>query len=139
MRTVVQLMWMNPLGGFDTWPFIGYKDHGLEVVETGTTTKNTFPQWPKSYGAFADTVRKQTYRKTRKTMVVRSQALTSTQVETLGQEIKSSPLVQIVTDRRTKRTVILDDSSFTIRKERDRLHTLSFTITYTDDLPSQTV
>lgn len=139
MRDFIWLSWLNYLGGFDYWLFTGYKDHNLDVVETGETTQNIFPAWPKSYGTFADTITKQTYRKTRKQQVIRSQVLTSAQAQAMGEQIRSSPLVQIVTSRRDRRTVIVDNQSVTIRKESNKVHTISFTITYTDNYPSQRV
>lgn len=135
----IWLTWLNYLGGFDYWLFTGYKDHGIEVVEVGETSRNILPAWPKSYNAQADTIRKNTFRKTRKTKVIRSQLLTSEQAELMGEQIKSSPLVQIITTRRDRRTVTVDSSSLIVRKEKDKVHTLTFTITYTDDYPSQTV
>lgn len=134
----MNISWLNYLGGFDYWFFTGYKDYGLEVVETGETTNNLFPQWPKSYGANADTVRKQTFRKTRKQVIVRSQKLTKTQAQEMGDQIKSSPLVQIIDSRRNRRTVIVDSGSMIVRRDKDKMHALFFTITYTDDYPSQT-
>ena len=139
MREITYISWLNNLGGFEYWPFIGYKDDLLSVEETGETTKNIFPQWPKSYSAFADTVTKQTYRRTRKQKVVRSQHLNRAQAERIGEEIRSSPLVQIITSRRDRRTVIVDDSSVTVRRGIDKLHSLSFTISYTDQVAGQTV
>lgn len=139
MREIFYISWLNNLGGFEYWPFVGYKDNNLEVVETGETKRNIFPGWPKSYGANADTIRKQTFRKTRRTKVIRSQVLTEEQATFLGEEIKSSPLVQIITSRRDRRTVIVDDGSFTVTQDRNKLHNFSFQISYTDDYPSQTV
>lgn len=139
MRTFLYITWLNPLGGFEYWLFTGYKDHLLEVTETGETKGNIFPQWPKSYGAFADTVRKQTFRRTRKQQVVRSQNLTATQAQEMGEQIRSSPLVQIMTSRRDRRTVTVDGDSVTVKKERDKMHGLSFTITYTDLYQNQHV
>jgi hypothetical protein len=139
MRDFIYLTWLNPLGGFDYWLFTGYKDHSLEVVETGTTQRNVFPGWPKSYGPSADTITKQTFRKTRKSRVIRSQILTATQATELGEQIKSSPLVQIITSRRDRRTVIVDSDSLVVRKESNKVHNLSFSITYTDDYPNQHV
>lgn len=138
MREFAWLTWMNPLGGFDYWLFTGYKDHSIDVIDTGETSKNIFPSWPKSYGAYSDTIRKQTFRKTRKTKVIRSQVLNAEQVQEMGEQIKSSPVVQLMSTRRDRRTVIVDNSSMVIRKERDKLHSISFTISYTDDYPSQT-
>ena len=139
MREIFYISWLNNLGGFEYWPFTGYKDHNLDVIETGETTKNIFPGWPRSYGANADTIRKQTYRRTRKSKLIRSQILTRDQANNMGEEIKSSPLVQIVNSRRDRRTVIVDEQSFTVTQDRSKIHSLSFTITYTDEIPSQTV
>jgi hypothetical protein len=139
MREFIWLSWMNHLGGFDYWLFTGYKDHNIDVHETGETKRNLFPQWPKSYGASADTITKQTFRKTVKQKIIRSQVLTSAQAQEMGEQIKSSILVQIITSRRDRRTVIVDNNSITVRKESNKVHTLSFTITYTDEYPSQHV
>ena len=108
MREIFYISWLNNLGGFEYWPFVGYKDHNLEITETGSTTKNIFPQWPKSYGTNADTIRKQTFRKTRKQKVIRSQVLTRDQANVIGEEIKSSPLVQLISSRRDRRTLLVD-------------------------------
>lgn len=139
MREIFYTTWLNPLGGFEYWPFVGYKDNNLDVIETGETKKNIFPGWPKSYGANADTIRKQTFRKTRKSKVIRSQTLTRTQATDIGEEIKSTPLVQIMVSRRDRRTVLVDDQSFTVTKDVNKIHNLSFVISYTDDYPSQNV
>jgi hypothetical protein len=141
MREVTYISWLNYLGGFEYWPFTGYKDHNLEVIETGTTNKNIFPGWPKSYGQFADTITKQTFRRTRKNKVVRSQVLTRTQGTQLGEQLKSSPVVKLIfgTGKRDSMTVIVDTDSFTVTQDRNRVHFLNFTITYTDEYPSQSV
>lgn len=139
MREIFYISWLNNLGGFEYWPFVGYKDHNLEITETGTTTKNIFPQWPKSYGANADTIRKQTFRKSRKQKVIRSQVLTRDQANVIGEEIKSSPLVQLISSRRDRRTLLVDDASFTVTQDRNKVHFLNFTVTYTDNVPTQHV
>jgi hypothetical protein len=139
MRDFIWITWLNYLGGFDYWLFTGYKDHAIDVQETGETKRNMFPNWPKSYGAHADTITKQTFRKSKKQKVIRSQVLTSTQAQEMGEQVKSSILVQILTSRRDRRTVIVDNNSMVVRKEKDKLHTLTFTLTYTDEYPGQTV
>lgn len=139
MREIFYISWLNNLGGFEYWPFVGYKDHNLEITETGTTTKNIFPQWPKSYGVNADTIRKQTFRKSRKQKVIRSQVLTRDQANVIGEEIKSSPLVQLISSRRDRRTLLVDDASFTVTQDRNKVHFLNFTVTYTDNVPTQHV
>jgi hypothetical protein len=141
MREFLYISWLNYLGGFDYWLFTGYKDHNIEVIETGETTKNVFPGWPKSYDTFADTIRKQTFRRTRKQKVIRSQKLTLQQAEQLGEQIRSSILVQILegTGKRDRRTVIVDDQSVLVKPESSKMYSVSFVISYTDDYPSQHV
>jgi hypothetical protein len=132
------LSWLNPYGGFDYWLFAGYADEITEISDSGETEENPFPEWPNSYGEFADTMRKQTYRTSREQILVRSQHLTADQVRSV-KTIKTSPLVQIVNSIYDRRTVLVDTDSFTSFKEGDNLHEISFTITYTDDVPSQKV
>jgi ATP phosphoribosyltransferase len=139
MREFVYISWLNYLGGFEYWLFTGYKDDIIDIVSTGETTKNILPGWPKSYGANADTITKQTFRKTRKQKLIRSQILTRDQAREMGEQIKSSPLVQIITSRRDRRTVIVDNQSITATKGSAKIHTLNLTITYTDDYPGQHV
>jgi ATP phosphoribosyltransferase len=139
MREFIYISWLNYLGGFEYWLFTGYKDDIIDIVETGETKKNIFPQWPKSYGSNADTITKQTFRKTRKQKIIRSQILTREQAREMAEQIKSSPLVQIITTRRDRRTVIVDNQSITAVKGSVKIHSLNLTITYTDHYPGQTV
>ena len=139
MREIFYISWLNNLGGFEYWPFVGYKDHNLEISQTATTNKNIFPQWPKSYSTNADTITKQTFRRTRKQKVIRSQVLTRDQANVIGEEIKSSPLVQLISSRRDRRTLIVDDASFTVTQDRNKVHFLNFTVSYTDNVPTQHV
>jgi hypothetical protein len=133
------LGWLNNLGGIQYFLFTGRKDYNIDIYEAGVTKNNIFPQWPNSYGPDADTITKQTYRKARKQEVVRTHAISRTVAMELGEQIKTSPLVQIITSRRDRRTVLVDTDSFTLVKEANKMHALTFTISYTDDLPSQTV
>lgn len=130
---------MNSLSGMQYFLFTGRKDYNIDIYDAGVTNNNIFPQWPKSYGPNADTISKQTHRKARKQEVVRTHAIGRTAAMELGEQIKTSPLVQIITSRRDRRTVLVDTDSFTLVKEANKMHSLTFTITYTDDLPSQTV
>jgi hypothetical protein len=139
MREINNISWANNLGGFDYWPFVGYKDDLLNVESTGETKKNVFHQWPKSYGANADTITKQTFRRARRQEVIRSQHLSRSQAGWVGEEIRTSVLVQKVITKRDRRTVIVDNSSVTVRRGIDKIHSVSFTISYTDQVASQTV
>jgi len=138
--TPFYLTWLNNLGGFEYWKFIAFNDNLIQIGETGETSQNTFPNWPYSYGEFADTEkRRQTFRETTKQFIVRSQDVTSKALINAIATIKESPLVQIINSRYDKRTVIVDANSFTIYKDADKTYNISFTITHTDDNPSQSL
>lgn len=131
------ITWLNNLGGFDYWNFTANKDFLIEIRDSGQTVKPIFPTWPKSYGSYADTVRKQTYRETNKAYTVKSQYLTKTQVEAIA-FIKSSVLVQIVTSKKNRRTVLVDTDSFKVYTDQDDLYSIIFNVSFTNDIPSQT-
>jgi hypothetical protein len=133
------LTWMNSLAGQQYWLFTGRRDYNIDIYDSGVTKKNLFPGWPNSYGPTADTIKQQTYRKAQRQKVVRTHAISRTAAMELGEQIKSAILVQEVTSKRDKITVLVDTDSFTIVKEANKMHSLTFTITYTDDLPSQHV
>lgn len=135
----IVLSWLNNIGGFDHWTFKGQKEYMREIGETGETSKNIFPDWGNSYGEFADTERRrQTFRDSRKQILVHSEHVTLAQLQAI-EYIKSSVLVQIVNSRYDRRTVIVDADSFVSYKDNDKLYNISFTLTYTDDIPSQRV
>lgn len=133
----IELMWLVYPGGFDSWVFTGKKDDLVEIQEVLTTKKNILPNWPKSYGSTADTIRKQTRRVSNKAYTVRSQFLTESQVEAISY-IKSSILVQIIVSRTDKRTIIVDSDSFVKFKDGDKTFEIAFNISFTDDIPAQT-
>lgn len=130
--------WLNHLGGFDYWRFKDLSEYGVDNEGTRTATKNIFPDFPRSWGQDADTVRFETSRRSSQTIKVRAENLTQTQVNDLFR-IKLSPLVQIVNSRTDRRTVILDSSSFMYFKEGDKQYSIEFTCTYTNQLPSQSL
>lgn len=133
------LGYMNSVGGMQYWLFTGRKDYNIDIYESGVTKKNVFPGWPNSYGSTADTITQQTYRKVKRQEVVRTHAINRTSAMELGEQIKSAILVQVINSKRDRITVLVDTDSFTIVKEANKMHSLTFTITYTDDLPSQHV
>lgn len=132
----IYITWLNNLGGFEYFFFTAKNLYQVEVEESGTTNKNILPSWPKSYGATADTLLKQTFRKARNQIVVRSQHLSRNQLEVLT-GIRTSPIVQQVISRNNRRTLIVDTDSFKKYDETEDLFTLQFTVRYTDQIPSQ--
>lgn len=136
--TPIYITWLNYLGGFEYFFFTAEKEFQISIGETGQTRNNVLPNWPNSYGKNADTINKQTFRTSTKKVIVRSQHLTLNQLDALS-HIRTSPLVQIVESRVDRRTVIVDTDSFKQYDEGEKLFTLIFTITYTDDIPSQRV
>lgn len=136
---MIYITWLNNLGGFNYWPMIGRTDLNMDIFETGETVQNIFPGWDKSYNLNADTIRKQTFRRARRQVVLRTHAMSKTNITELAEGIKSSILVQIMNEKDDRLTVIVDSESITIYKEADKLHSLSFTVTYTNEMPAQTV
>lgn len=135
----IRLSWLNNLGGMEPpWAFTSQSEHAISIDDAMQTIKNIFPLWPKSYGAFADTIRRQTSRISMVRKFIVSQHLTQDQADAIA-FIKSSPLVQIVNSRQDRRTVIVDTDSFVKYTDGDKLFSISFNIIYTDDIPSQTV
>lgn len=132
------IQWINNLGGFDAWRFTGETGHTIDITGAGETKQNIFPEWPKSYGEHADTIRKQTFRESANRKFIFSQFLTQDQADALAY-LKSSPLVQIVNSRQDRRTVIVDTDSFSKYEDGDKTYTISFNILYTDDIPSQNI
>lgn len=134
----IRLTWLNNLGGFEYWAFTAKADHIREIQEAIETKKNILPNWPKSYGADADTIRKQTKRVSNKAYTIRSQFLTENEADALSY-IKSSLLVQIINSRNDRRTVIVDSDSFIVRKDGDKTFEIAFNVSFTDDIPVQSL
>jgi len=134
----VDISWLNYLGGFDYWRFKGFADYGNDITQTIEDKRNILPEWPQSYGEGADTVHREISRTSRQTVVLRAENLTANQVNDLYR-VKLSPLVQIVNSATDKRTVIPDRSSFTHYPQANKLFTFSFTVTYTDENPVQSL
>lgn len=135
----IYLTWLNSKGGFEYFFFVAKNSYQVDVLETGVTRNNILPQWPTSYGTNADTIDRQTYRKSKNTIVLRSQHLSLNQLNALSY-IKSSVLVQIVYSRNDRRTVLVDANSFVKYDEQVKgQYTIQFSLSYTDEIPSQTV
>lgn len=133
----IYLTWLNNLGGFEYHKFKAEKDLIVDITGSGEVKKNIFPTWPKSYGANADTIRKQTFRDSNKAYTIRSQYVSSARVDGLAY-IKSSVLVQIMVSRSDRRTVIVDTDNFLIRADGDDTFMIAFNVSFTNNIPSQT-
>lgn len=136
--TPIYLTWLNYLGGFEYFLFTAKKDYNVDIEESGEQRKNIFPNYPDSYGSYADTIRQQTFIRGRNSILVRSQHLTRNQMEVIS-TIKTSPLVQILESRTDRRTVLVDKDSYRKYSENDDLFEIQFTIFYTDEIPSQPI
>jgi len=134
----IDLQWINNLGGFESFRFLGEKGYAVSINDAGETKQNTFPNWPKSYGETSDTIRKQTFRDSNNQLFIISQELTEAEADAISY-IKSSPLVQIVNSRQDRRTIIIDAESFTKYTDNQKMITISFNASYTDNIPSQRV
>lgn len=134
----IRLTWLNHLGGFDYFAFNTKKQYNVDITDSGITRKDIFSSWPNSYGEFADTITRQSFRKSNNSLVLVSPYVTLDELNAIS-FIKSSPLVQIINSRFDRRTVIVDTDSFVKFTEGDKLYSIQFTVTYTDDIPSQRI
>lgn len=135
----IYLTWKNYLGGMDYWLFTAIKDYGIDIEGNTTAEKNIFVDWPTSYND--QSIRYETSRSASETLVVRSQNLTLAEINGL-KYIKTSPMVQIVTGTENSpvfRTVLVDNKSFKVYSDQDKLYYMEFTITYTNQIPSQSL
>lgn len=132
----IYITWLNYLGSFEYFLFTAEKDFNVDILESQQTRQNIFPMWPNSYGSTADTIDKDVFTRAKNTILVRSQHLTRNQMEAIS-FIKISPVVQIVTTRTDRRTVLVDKDSYRKYTESESLFTIQFTISYTDDIPAQ--
>lgn len=134
----IYLTWLNYLGGMDYWLFTAQKEYGVDIEDLQQTEVNLFINWPDSYDG--NRIKYDTKRTSRENILVRSQNLTLEQVQGL-KYIKTSPLVQIHynDNNNTTKNVLVDNSSFTVYSESDKLYTISFTISMTDQVPSQSL
>lgn len=134
----IDISWLNYLGGFDYWRFKSNSDYGVQIENTTQVRKNIFTNWPKSYGAGADTIRQETSRDSSQTITVRAEYITMDQINDLYR-IKTSPLVQIVNSRTDRRTILVDSDSFVYLQQSEKLFSLEFNCVLTDNLPSQSL
>lgn len=136
MTDPIYITFLNYLGGFEYFFFTAKKEYQIDIQEAGFTRQNIFPNWPQSWGENADTMDKKTFTTAKNKIVVTSQHLSANQRDVL-KYIKTSPVVQLVTTRTDRRTVLVDTDSFTVYDEINKLYTITFTITFTDEIPSQ--
>jgi hypothetical protein len=134
----IYLTWRNALGGFDYWLFTANKDHNINILETQEKERNIYLEWDKSYGEGQDTIRQETSRRSRRELLVRSQDVERDQIDYIS-GIKTSSLVQIVTSKYNRRTVIVDRAGFTVRQDNDKQFNIEFSIIFTDEIPSQSL
>jgi len=134
----IYITWLNYLGGFEYFFFKMEKEYQVEIIASGQSRKNVFPGWPNSWGENADTIDRDTYTDAKNKIVVKSPYLSANQRDSL-KFIKVSPVVQIVYSRTNRRTVLVDKESFKVYSEDEKMYTLQFTISYTDQLPAQRV
>lgn len=132
----IWITFLNYLGGFEYFLFLGEKQFDVDITETGQVRQNIFPEWPKSYGETADTIDKKTYTRAKNKITLRSQHLTQNQRDVL-KYMKTSPVVQIVVSRTDRRTVLVDSDSFKIYDESEKLYSFQCSITYTDEIAAQ--
>jgi hypothetical protein len=134
------LVWLNYLGGYNYWNFNAKrgKKYSIDITQNTTQEQNIFSQWPNSYGEFADSIVKQTARKSKNLINISSQLLTSAQEDGI-KTIVDSPLVQICTSQYDRQTLLVGADTLRIRQDRDKTLSLSISVSYTDERPTQSL
>lgn len=132
------MVWLNYLGGYDYWNFTARKQYSIATTESKTQEQNIFNNWPNSYGEFADSIVKQTVRRGMNVLTISSQLLTTDQEDAI-KLLFVSPLVQICTSQYDRRTLLVQSGSLPVRRDQDKTRKLSFGVSYTDELPSQSL
>lgn len=130
------LTWLNYLGGFEYFLFLAKKEFMIDITQSQTTKQNVFPNWPQSWGQTADTVEKKTFTEGYDKIIVPSQYITPNQRDGLS-FIKLSPVVQVVLSRNDRETWIVDQESFKLYNESDKLTSIQFTLRRTAQKPAQ--
>lgn len=135
----IYLTWKNHLGGFNYWLFTGNKDYNVNVLDTQERSVNIIDQWPNSYGPNADTLTYEASRNSRREMTVRSQNMTREQLEFVS-GIRQSSLIQQLTSKYDRRTMIIEKKSFKIRTDGETgPYSIEFVIRETNNIASQTL
>ena len=130
------IVWKNFLGGHDYWRFNAAREYSNRSKNKEVTT-NYFTNWPKSWGKFADTIRKNGNVESSKNYTIRSQPVTNQQAEDLIGGIETALLVQEQTSLNDRRTIIIDSSNKL--DETDKLKEVIFNYRFTDDNPTQSL
>jgi len=128
------IVWKNNLGGHDYWRF-GAGSQLTINKRSSEEEKNIFTNWPKSYGEFADTIKRTSSLEGNKSYLLRSQFVTNQQAEDIITGVESSILVQVQVDQKNRRTVKITGSN--TLEETEKLKELIFKIEYTDNFAVQ--
>lgn len=129
------LTWLNSLGAWEYYDFTARKDYNIEFDGSRQLDKNLLPVWARDD---TDKGRERFYSKinARKSYTVRAENLTQDEVDALA-KIKHSIQVERIFANGDKETVLVDKSDFTIRKDAQKLHSLSFDMTESTEIPVQ--
>lgn len=130
--------WLNSLGHYDYWNFTAETKYETDVIESKTQDKNIFPNWPRSFGEFADSRTKQTVRRTKDGITLNSQYLESDQMDGLALMFES-PLVQEMNSIYDKRIIILERGQFNKKVDNQKLLMVTVKASFTDENPSQSL
>lgn len=124
----IVLSWLDTLGGWEYWNFTAQKTYGYEISDVQNIERDIFQDWDTDFIA-GGTETEHLSLKSNSTITVRSQDLTIQQITAIAR-IKISIKVNDVTDSDNITTVIVDKTSFQIRTDNDKRHSLEFNIRY---------
>ena len=131
----VLITWLNALGAWEYWLFLGNTTFGKEDEASQTGRRNTFADWPLQF-ANGQTLDFFTEVITRNSKTLRTTLLTKQQADALATLIDSVHSQEFQPNGQ-RRTVLVERGSFSIRTERDKVIELSFAVQDTAPNPSQ--
>ncbi len=124
----IVLNWLNTLGDWEHWNFTAFKTYGDEISNVNTIKRDIFQDWDTDFIA-GRTESEHLSLDANDLIVVRSQDLTVQQINAI-KNIKKSIKVNDETDVSNIVTVLVDKASFQFRTDKDKRHSIEFTIRY---------
>lgn len=121
----IQLAWLNSTGGWEFWNFLARKTHGFNIGRVETVETDIFQNFDTDFIA-GQTEQEVLQVKANERIVVRSQILTTQQINAIARIRLSIRVRDVVLDR----TVIVDQSSFDYRTDSQKVPFIEFAISY---------
>lgn len=136
----VVLKWINPLGGWDYWLFRRGIDYGIEVGDRQLVRRDVAQDWDTTFRT-GDTEDDYIFTEAYNSRVLRSQVLTDAEMDQVNKFLRISNKVFEVyfandagCGNYDQRAVLVQTSSFTVRRSVNKYNEVAITVRNTDRL-----